>query len=160
MSIPGVTDDTPLGEARRRLDDEVIAAGAATCPCCGVRTRVYPRQMYAAVMEGFLHAHRRYGQDWFHWWRTTQVPGGDHSKLEYWGLMVAASRNRDPNEPGVGYYRITDLGDQFARGVARVPRYANVYRGALVGLDEERGAVSIRDVVSEGFDYDALMGRS
>jgi hypothetical protein len=157
-------DDTPLGDARTWLVDATEELGTADCPCCGKRSELYHRHLYGVPVRGLIKAYNIYRRDWFHWARTTGAPGGDGAKLEHWGLMERATRNRDPHVPGVGHWRITERGATFVRAVSTEPGCARI-----VGIgnrfvrwcdDLHPAEVNIRDVVGKGFDYDALRGWS
>jgi hypothetical protein len=74
--------------------------------------------------------------------------GADYGKLAYWELLEV-----DPDR--AGWWRITDLGQDFARNRATVPSHATVYDGRVIRRD---GAdIRIADIRTKGFDYAELM---
>jgi hypothetical protein len=158
----GVDDDSPLGQAREWLIEQVDEHDKATCPLCDKLANLYHRMLYGDPLAGLIKAHKKYEQDWFHWARVVGAQGGDGAKLEHWGLMQRASRERDPKEPGVGYWRLTDRGDAFVRNTITVPRCARIVgiRNRFVRWcdDKHPGETNIRSALGKNFDYDELMG--
>jgi len=157
-----IDDEVSLGDAREWLIEQVEERDHEECPCCGQHVECYHRLLYKKPVEGMLIAYRTAEQEWFHWWRTTNVNGGDHAKLSHWGLMETASRDRNPNEPGVGYWRLTDKGVAFVRNTITVPKCARVtIKNRFVRWcdDKHTGEINIRGALGEEYDYDKMMGR-
>lgn len=162
-------DDTPIGEGRKWLIATAETDAAADCPLCGKRAQLYHRRLYGDPVRGMIAAYRRQadaggdGREWFHWARVVGSYGGDGAKLEHWGLLERASRARDPKEPGVGYWRLTDLGVLFVRNGVRLPKCARVVgihnRFVRWCTDPHPGDTAIRDALGVGYDYDEMMGR-
>ncbi len=103
--------------------------------------------------------HRAAGLDWMH--KPTVLSGlgaaaRDESLLRYWGLTEEERGLRRDDGGRAGFWRVTSLGSEFARGLTRVPKYALVYDSRCLGLD---GAefVDIREALGDRFDYDELM---
>jgi hypothetical protein len=150
---------TTLAEMRRWLEEHRPRPGA-DCPVCGQPDVIYDRrQISGAIARLLIEARKRYEQEWFHRPTGIKTPGGEIAKLEYWGLMERWTRDRDPEGPGAGYWRVTLAGVMFADDHCRVPRDAVVHHNRVLKLSDERGTVGIRDVVGKKFDYDDLMGR-
>jgi len=160
-----ISDSELLSKAREWLIDQVEEHEQEYCPCCGKLVKLYHRRIYDKQARGMIIAYNtlEQEQDWFHWYRTTRITGGDHAKLHHWGLMEASNRNRNPREPGVGNWRLTDKGVKFVRNTLAVPRCARV-----VGVKDQfvrwcdtlhPGEANIRTALGEEYDYDKMMGR-
>jgi len=160
-----INDDAPLGRAREWLLSQFEEYETEYCPCCGKLVKLYHRHLYDNLARGMIIAYNTVEQehDWFHWYRTTRVTGGDHAKLHHWGLMQRSNRDRDPQEPGVGNYRLTDKGVAFVRNTISVPRCARVVgvRDRFVRWCDtlHPGETNIRTALGEEYDYDKMMGR-
>jgi hypothetical protein len=82
---------------------------------------------------------------------------GDHAKLRYWGL-IEESREVVPDHGRTsGWWRITELGEQFVKCEVDVPRHALIYDGRLLRLDADQGRITIRTALGKRFDYQTLM---
>jgi hypothetical protein len=81
---------------------------------------------------------------------------GDHAKLRYWGLIEEEPVRRDDGGRA-GWWQITDRGEQFVRGTLKVPKYALIFDGRLLRLDETGGYVTITDALGKKFDWTELM---
>jgi hypothetical protein len=155
MSEPGL--NVTLGAARRWLLARVDCG--AQCPCCTQFAKVYRRKINSSQGRALVVQYRRYGQEWAHLPDLRMLQGAQHSneepKLRYWGLL---EEEPDRREDGgrAGWWRVTDLGVQFALGHARVPKYARIYDGRVLGLDRTE-MVTIRDALGDRFNYDELM---
>lgn len=150
-----MTEERTLAEAQQEVRDG--AEDGTRCPCCGQLVQLYRRGIHAGMARALIVAWRLHRRDFFHT-NTLGLPGGDFQKLGYWGLIERASRDRDPDAPGVGMWRITDHGEAFVRCAVKVPSHALVLQGEVVRLVSRRGEVSIRDALGTRFDYDELMG--
>jgi hypothetical protein len=81
---------------------------------------------------------------------------GDCSKLRYWGLIFKSDGSRGDGNPSNGYYGITSKGNDFVRGLIKVPKNIFIYNDEFDGFDGVD--VSIVDCLGEKFDYSELMG--
>jgi hypothetical protein len=158
-----ISDDLKLGEARAWLLDQFEEYDKVRCPCCGKQIENYHRRVYGRPVRDMLKAYDLHDQNWFHWASTTGSHGGDGSKMEHWGIMQRANHSRDPDEPNVGNWRITDYGGLFLRNVIAVPACARVlglgnqFRGWCD--TKHPGEIKVEDAVGKGFDYQQLRGR-
>lgn len=155
-------DSTPLGQAKAWLREE-IAGDGAPCPCCRKPMKVYRRGISATVAKALINAYRKHRREPFHT-NTLGLPGGDFQKLAYRGFLERESKDRDPDAPGVGIYRITEDGVAFVLGTLRVDSHALVVwdpdraETVCVGTTPLKGQISIREALGNRFDYDELMG--
>lgn len=150
------SDGVTLGAARQWLRDQVRDEGAI-CPCCRQMAKVYKRSINATQARALIAAWKAVGRMDFH--QPTilkELPGGDYAKLRFWGLIEDLQERREDGGRG-GWWRITDLGEAWARGKIGVPRHAYVYNNQLLYLDDSEGEIMVRDALGEKFDYDELM---
>jgi hypothetical protein len=148
-------DSALLGEAREWLRGAAQSGGAA-CPCCTQLTKVYRRPLNAAMAYGLIRAYRQVNRELFHMPTVLNHIAGDHAKLRYWGLIEEEPVRRDDGGRA-GWWQITDRGEQFVRGTLKVPKYALIFDGRLLRLDETGGYVTITDALGKKFDWTELM---
>lgn len=88
--------------------------------------------------------------------RNSSVAGGDAIKLRYWGLIESKDGVRDDGSPRVGLHAITDLGRDFAVGLASVPKFVYLYNQQLIGVGAT-DRVTIHEALTNKFSYEDLM---
>lgn len=140
--------NTTLGDAkewlRRRVED------GAKCPLCDQFSKVYKRKINSGMARALISMYRQCGTEWFHLPSVRTWTSRDEAALAYFGLIEQA---------GVGFaqgtWRVTPLGELFAKGQVRVHKYARVYDGRLLGLQGD--LVDIKDALGDKFDYEELM---
>lgn len=159
-------DAVTLCYARQWLTAHV--QDGASCPCCTQFAKVYARTITSSMAYALVMIYKRpimEGEsEYFHvpdylsrvckLGPTTR--GGDWAKLVAWGLLEEREGVRDDGSSRTGFYRITDLGKSVARGEATVPKYALIYNGTLLRLDNTK-SVTISDALGKKFDYAELM---
>lgn len=129
----------------------------ARCPCCMQYAKVYRRKIHAAMARDLCRAYRTAGGGrLFHVRTVLGHDGGDFAKLAYWGLIEELDATRDDGSNRAGMWRITPLGVDYIRNRIRLPKYARVYDGRCLGLDDSEVA-GIIDALGTRFDYSALM---
>jgi hypothetical protein len=150
-----MVDDPLLSEAqawlRARVDD------GAHCPCCKQFAKVYKRRINARQALALITLWRACGQDWGHVPSIDKRLAGDGGMIAYlrwWGL-IEESQERRADGGRAGWWRITDQGGSFVRGVKSVPKYAHIYDGSCLRFSGDM--VTIRDALGAKFDYDKLM---
>jgi hypothetical protein len=148
-------DDTPLSAAKEWLRKRVKRG--AKCPLCTQLAKVYRRKINSRQAQALILVYRTAGRDWCH--VPTADPrlagdGGELSRLRYWGLLEESEEERDDGGRA-GWWRITDAGERWLRGVSAVPKYARIYDSRC--LDVEGPGQSIRDALGSRFNYDELM---
>lgn len=142
-----------LEQARADLRKHVEEG--ARCPCCTQFAKVYRRKINAGAAVGLVRMVVRYGDEWVHVPTHFSRLGGEFARLRYWSLVVEQPEVREDGGRA-GYWQVTPLGRDFALGRARVPKYARVYDGRLLGLVDEQ-TVSIRDALGTKFNLEDLM---
>ena len=157
MSNGQFTDQSPLGAARGWLRSQAAGEGAR-CPCCTQFARVYRRALTAPMAAGLIRVYRQAGREWFHLPTVLERIAGDHAKLRYWRLIEESDEVTPEHGRTAGWWRVTELGEQFVRCEVDVPRHALVYDSRLLRLDAAQGRVTIRTALGKRFDYSALMG--
>jgi hypothetical protein len=146
-------DDARLGDARDWLRERALGDGDH-CPCCQQFAKVYRRQIGSAMARALIVMWRKAGRDPFHMPTVLGHRGGDPCKLTYWGLIEDAGDTRDDGGRA-GWWTVTELGELFANGLARVPRYAFVYDSRCMRVEGD--PVTIQDCLGEGFDLRELL---
>ncbi len=145
-----------------RMDD------GATCPCCTQFAKVYARTITSTMAYALVLMHRHEGPEWFHVpsylsrvarLAASTARGGDWAKLVHWGLIEEAPERREDNCPHTGYYRGTDMGRRFVSGQLSVPRWAVLFDGRLLYLDDGR-RTTIEQALGKRFNYAELMSTS
>lgn len=150
-------------------DDGVI------CPCCNQHAQVYKRRLNAAmayvltlIEEWHYDQGVAVGQgEWLHVpsyiaQKAASNPSraaavrGDWAKLKHWELIEEQPTQRGDGSRRVGYYRITQRGIDFVRGVISVQAYIWIYNEARLDRTvTER--VTIREAMGIKFNYADLM---
>ncbi len=147
-----------------RIDD------GAQCPCCDQRVQLYQRRIDSAMAFILVQMALYFVQPgaartdhWLHIPRFLErfkgrpdTRGGDYAKMRFWGLITAKPEIRDDGSPRAGFWRITDFGHEFARGVLSAPRFAYTYNNHVVRFSVER--TDIYRALGEKFDYAELVG--
>jgi hypothetical protein len=82
--------------------------------------------------------------------------GGDYAKLRFWGFIKAKSEIRDDGSTRSGFWRITDFGFEFVRGVLSAPRFAYTYNNHAIDFSVER--TDIYRAYGEKFDFAEVAG--
>jgi hypothetical protein len=145
-------DITPLGHARGWVNEH--SDHGVVCPCCGQRAQVYRRAITSTMAQQLITCYRAAGIDRPFHLPTVLGHGGDAAKLSYCGLLVEDVRPRDDGGRA-GWWVVTALGGDFARGLITVPRHALVYNGALLRTDGD--PVSIVQCLGKRFNLRALL---
>jgi hypothetical protein len=156
---------TTISQAQQAMLVSVKAGNSVTCPCCKQLVMLYERPITSSMAKVLilLYSYFKNHADWLH------VPGylsemnkigaavrtSDWSKLRYWGLIEEKPGALSDGSKRAGFYKITGLGHQFARGEVKVAKTAKVYNGRFLGFGD--GQVSIQDCLGTDLDYDRLM---
>lgn len=153
--------DQPLRRSILWLSERLLAGESTSCPCCGQFAKVYKRKITTAMARVLIEMYRRGGEhrDW------VSLPTicndlrigsrGDQSATTRWRLIERRPGQRDDGAKSTGWYRLTPLGVDFVRGVAKVPKYVRVYDNRV--LETLGTQVSIRNALGVRFDYSDLM---
>lgn len=131
-----------------------------SCPCCGQYCKIYPRMIHSTMAWCLIKFYRlsRELWDYFHVSKLCpdRISSGDFAKLAMWGLIEEMPKDEtDTKRRTSGYWRLTHLGADFVLGSAKVPKHIYVYNDTIIDKSEE--TVTIRDCLSNKFDYEELM---
>lgn len=143
----------------------------ADCPCCGQFVKLYKRSLTSTMAYGLVLIARYFeaqpGEEWLH---VNEYLGrvcgpeldarirGDVAKLAHWGLIEREIGSREDGSDRTGYWRITDLGRDFAMGRGSIPKYVYLYnQRPITRSDPDRATITIRDALRDKFNYSELM---
>lgn len=141
-------------QLRKKLDD------GTDCPLCGQHAKIYRRKINSTLAKALITMYRTNdwlpdgGSDYMH---VPSLPGDTHeaSQLSWWGLIDEEVVRR-PDGGRAGYWRLTWRGRCFVENKIKLPKYAEVYNGKVVGMDSSE-MVTIKDALSARFNYSDLM---
>lgn len=136
-----------------------------TCPCCGQYAKMYRRKITSTMAKCLVMIHRFFQHNKVSFIHVPNylvkvkndgsVAGGDVAKLKHWGLLEPVVNERADGSKRAGFYRITQLGKDWADGKVEIPKYAYIYNQKLYKLSDEK--VFIKDALGDRFDYRELM---
>lgn len=143
-----------LEEAQEWLRDRVD--DGETCPCCTQFAKVYRRKLTGSIARVLIRMWHENPGDWV-FLPALRTRGQDEAIAKHWGLIEPfPDAKREDGSSRVGWWRLTGLGVSFVRNNVRLPKYARIYNGRLLGLDDAE-TVSIVDALGSQFNYDELM---
>jgi hypothetical protein len=127
------------------------------CPCCHQFAKMYRRTINGAMVRALANLYKAGGGSAFGYGHLPDMDPskGDAAKLVYWDLI---EEERGVREDGgrAGYWRVTELGEEFLQGTIKLPKHARVYDQRLFGLDDTE-TVTIHDCWGKPFDLRELM---
>lgn len=126
----------------------------AECLCCGQFAKVYKRQINSGMARSLIAMYKAAKRDWQHVPSTTDRASREEGKLAYWGLLEEETKLRPDGGRG-GWWRITELGEQFVKGIVEVPKHALVYNGECLKLEGKK--TYITGCLGKNFVYRELM---
>lgn len=156
MTQQALPDTMTLGDARAWLRSRI--RDGERCPCCRQMAKIYKRKLYAAPARALVMLFRRAGREPAHITtldRSLAGNGGDISKLRYWGLVEEEPAYR-PDGGRAGWWRVTDLGQQWIEGEITVPQFVGVYDTSRIGKPFGT-PVTIQQALGERFNLADLM---
>lgn len=149
-----VSEAASLGVAKAWLRERLTEG--AHCPCCTQRAQVYRRSINSGMARSLITMWRVGGKDWQHVPTTVGGQSREEGKLRYWQLVEEATEER-PDGGRAGFWRVTEVGRQFALGSIALPRWALIYDGRLLALDG-RERRDIHAALGSKFSLEALLG--
>ena len=154
--MTNLPEDTPLADVIAWLEDRLDEG--ADCPACGQRAQLYRRKLDAGMARVLIQMHQRKNRQPGRWVHVPSLgtPGGDPIKTRHWGLIEKRDEVREDGSSRAGWWRLTDLGIQFVEDRVRVPKYAYLYSGVCVKLDEDE-TTSVTEALGTRFHYGELM---
>jgi hypothetical protein len=163
--------DMTLEEAKELLRDKFEEG--ASCPCCGQNVKLYKRKLNSAMAYTLILLHRYFrdarAEKWLHvpsYLNSISLPPrvsasirGDWAKLRFWGFIQDMPGERADKSKRAGYWRITDVGRQFAKGEVLVPSHVYIYNQKPFENRQRRHKkqISIYEALGERFSYEELM---
>lgn len=151
-AVNSLPDGALLAEARAWLRDRID--DGAECPCCTQFSKVYRRKINSGMARSLILLYRRCGLAYGYVPDVVGSRSREEGKLAYWGLVAEMPVAREDGGRA-GWWCVTELGEQFARNLIRVPKYARVYNGRCLGLVGD--GVDVLDALGDKFDYAELM---
>ena len=166
-------DDRTVAEAKAELFAELRNGKAAECPCCRQLCKRYRRTISSSMALALVHCYRKAGAGrWFHSTDLltsssaarlvdgrVQLLTCDWAKLRFWGLIEARpDQVREDGSKRAGEWRITELGERFARGQVSLVSHLYVYNNRALGPADDARQITIADALGAGFDYRDLLG--
>ncbi len=148
-----ITHDSTVRDAIEHVI-ESAENGGGKCPVCQQHTQAYKRHINSGMARALIKFYQAVGTGWGH--LATHDKSREASKLAYWGLLEEEPEAR-PDGGRSGWWRITTAGEQFVLGNLEVPKFARVYNGDLLSLDDSDGNTNIRQALGHKFDYSELM---
>ena len=156
-------NSTTLEQARAQWDIAIRNKGDH-CPCCGKWGKVYKVGISHAMMKALLWMASTYGEKWIDMPREAPrwlIQTYTFATLKWWRLIEQMpSEVVEYDEAGQekkfsGYWRVTPLGVQFAKGRVQVAKHVYLYDNSLMDVSTE--TVYIRDCVGKKFNYSEIM---
>jgi hypothetical protein len=160
MSLVGVV---MLEDARRLVEQQAQAKDGTHCPCCGQLAKVYTRRLNSALAQFLIWIVRSY-EDTPRWIHIREFPmiqnrrgGGDFAKLTFWNLLEQHANEDDKTKRTSGYWKPTQLANDFVHKRTRLPEYVQLYDNHVQGFAAK--TVDIEMCLGQQFDYKELMSR-
>ena len=154
MTFPS---EMTLEEARAAWFTSINGKGSH-CPCCDRWGKIYPRQFNSTMARSLIWLASSNGKDG---WcdvpnvapksivRTNQLP-----TTRWWGLSERQPSG-DSSLKNSGWWRVTDKGNRFARGMITVPKTVFTYNGNVLTFSDD--LIHIREAFKNTFDYESVM---
>lgn len=157
-------DDMTVAQARDELDNAMLESSKPVqCPVCAQSAKIYKRSIYARMALALVEMDMR-DEEWVHaptlgadLGYVNGELGGAIAKLKHWNLIEEASGKREDGGRA-GYWRVTDLGHEFAQNRRPVKKYTLVYNNVVLGFDGPD--IFVTEALGEQFSYDELMSRT
>ena len=148
------------------------SAEGFTCPACLRFGKTYWRKLNSSMayclilIHKFYRDHSEYERRFIHMNgyiaslsnlppRMKAAVRGDFCKLRFWGFIEGKDEFREDGSERNGYWRITEAGHLFARGLTSAAARIQTYNDELLGMDDRR--VTIQEALGKKFNYAELM---
>lgn len=142
------------------------------CPCCGQFVKLYRRRLNAGACRALIFMYRldrdrKFDDDWDGWIHVQQdfakyfrvnANSMDYSQAQWWELIEAKPNVDDPTKRDSGYWKLTEKGRQFVKGIIEVRSHAYLYNNKMLGFTGEK--MTIKTALGKRFNYEELMGNS
>ena len=149
-TIPQITDT--IGDSRQWLEEN--RDEGVSCPSCDQFVKVYRRRINAGMAQAIITMYGKAGtEDFVH--TPSLVRSHEVGQLAWWGFIEEEKVLREDGGRA-GFWRVTPAGEQWLLGRTKAAKYALVYNGRLLALDDEEQIV-IADALGKKFNYNELM---
>jgi len=159
---------TTLAQARFNFKDSIEEAieqsskDPVVCPCCKHRHKVYKRTIDFSTALTLAYMYKAGGLVAVHVSKVQRKygninSGGYFAQLRFWGLIEESKNHDIKGGRQSGYWRVTEKGEQFVKGIIIIPKYVHVLRNECLGHSGD--LISIVDCLPEDFDYKTMMER-
>jgi hypothetical protein len=160
----GANVSISLDDARKQWDIAIRDEGDH-CPCCGKWGKVYKVGISHAMMKALLWMASNHGQEWIDMPRQAPrwlIQTYTFATLKWWRLIERMPLDfgfEDGQEKKFsGYWRVTPIGMQFAKGLVQVPKNVYLYDNSLMDVSTE--TIYIKDCVGKKFNYSEIMNET
>lgn len=143
---------------RHDFVDTLLTGEHLDCPTCGRHAQIYKRTLHHSVAMQLIQLHKL-GGDWQYVHASAlilknQAGSGDLGKAKYWGLIEQMHHESDKTKSS-GYWKLTQQGVAFVKGVLTIRKYARVFDDELIDLTGDH--VTIEQCLGERYSYEELM---
>jgi hypothetical protein len=147
----------------RRQWSFIIDGEGGNCPCCDRWGKIYAHRISGSMAATLCWlCDRSPNEEWVNMPEDAPrwgLRGYQFPTLEKWGLLernYLTKKEMDENDiKNSGFWRPTERGRAFAKGLITVPKIAFLYNNTLVRYSDEQ--VSIEDCLGKKFSYLATM---
>ena len=80
---------------------------------------------------------------------------GDFPKAVHWGLLEKQPGERDDGSTRMGFYQITQKGEDFVNGKITIPKWVKLYNKEIIGFAED--PITIKEALGTKFNYEEMM---
>ena len=150
-------------EALRDAWGRTIANDGGHCPVCDRWGKIYLRNINVTMAQGLMWLCRQTGDA--DGWINVPVVGpqwlvrsNQLATLHWWNLVERKSKDETHKAKFSGIWRPTQLGNDFAFGLVRVPKSVYTYNNRVMRYGTEE--VFISECLKEVFDYEQVMRES
>lgn len=157
---PPFTPAMSLADARDALRDRVDKG--ESCPCCTQLVRVYRRPLTSVAARALIALYRDHGRSFGYLPDVARThlsdsahQGGTLSLAHCWGL-IEEERAALGDNGRAGWWRVTELGEQFILERASVPSHARIFNGRVLSLVGD--PIGIRSALGKHFNRTELLG--
>lgn len=153
MTVATPDDTDTIAHSREWLDEN--RGEGVSCPSCDQLVKVYRRKINAGMARTLITMYHKGGTQGFV--HTPSLPGDTHeaSQLSWWGFIEEEKMLREDGGRA-GHWRVTPEGEDWLLGRTKAAKYAFIYNGKLLNLDDEE-SVLITDSLGTKFNYNELM---
>lgn len=140
-----------------------ISGKGGHCPCCGKWGKVYKHRITEAMAKSLLWMASTHGTEWIDMPRQAPrdiVQTYTFATLHWWGLIeqhpkIIGEDGDLQEKKFTGYWRVTQTGLQYAKGLVAVPKWIYLYDNQLMDMSDETAL--IRDAFGKTFNYGEVM---